>query len=71
MKKTTYTGKKKEDLVKALNEKRLALQSARFGTAGSKTRNTKEGHTVRKDIARIMTELASIHNDAKRATKTK
>ncbi len=57
MKKTTYIGKKREDLVKALNEKRLALQTSRFGTAGSKTRNTRESHTVRKDIARIMTEL--------------
>jgi len=57
MKKTTYTGNKKEDLVKALYEKREALRAFRFGEAGSKTRNVKEGVGVRRDIARIMTEL--------------
>ncbi len=57
MKKTKYTGKSREDLVKALYEKREALRNFRFGEAGSKTRNVKEGVGVRKDIARIMTEL--------------
>lgn len=57
MKKTTYTGKKKEELVKALYEKREALRTFRFGEAGSKTRNVKEGSLIRRDIARIMTEL--------------
>ncbi len=57
MKKTNYTGKAKDELVKSLYEKREALRAFRFGEAGSKTRNVKEGSTVRKDIARIMTEL--------------
>ncbi len=57
MKKTSYAGKKKEDLIKALYEKREALRSFRFGEAGSKTRNVKEGARLRKEIARIMTEL--------------
>ncbi|MEK7135433.1 MAG: 50S ribosomal protein L29 [Patescibacteria group bacterium] len=57
MKKTTYTGKAKADLVKALYEKREALRAFRFGEAGSKTRNVKEGAGLRKDVARIMTEL--------------
>lgn len=57
MKKTTFTGKSKDELVKALYEKREALRAFRFGEAGSKTRNVKEGSIVRKDIARIMTEL--------------
>jgi ribosomal protein L29 len=57
MKKTTYAGKIKEDLVKALYEKREALRAFRFGEAGSKTRNVKEGSALRKEIARIMTEL--------------
>lgn len=57
MKKTTYTGKGKPDLVKALYEKREALRAFRFGEAGSKTRNVKEGMHLRKEIARIMTEL--------------
>jgi ribosomal protein L29 len=57
MKKTSYTGKVKADLVKALYEKREALKQFRFGSAGSKTRNVKEGSTLKKDMARIMTEL--------------
>jgi ribosomal protein L29 len=57
MKHATYTGKTKEDLVKSLYEKREALRSFRFGEAGSKTRNVKEGNALRKEIARILTEL--------------
>jgi ribosomal protein L29 len=57
MKKTNFTGKSREDLVKALYEKREAIRAFRFGEAGSKTRNVKEGSALRKDVARIMTEL--------------
>ena len=57
MKKTIYTGKSREDLVKALYEKREVLRAFRFGEAGSKTRNVKEGSQARKEIARILTEL--------------
>ena len=57
MKKTIYSGKPKQDLIKALGERREAFRKLKFGTAGSKTRNVKEGATIRKDIARIMTEL--------------
>lgn len=57
MKHTSYTGKSKADLVKALYQTREALRSFRFGEAGSKTRNVKEGSALRKEIARIMTEL--------------
>lgn len=57
MKKTKYNGKGKEDLVKALYEKKNALRAFRFGEAGAKTRDVKEGGTLRKDIARILTEL--------------
>ena len=57
MKKTTYIGKAKPDLVKALMERREAFRTLRFGMAGSKNRNVKEGASIRKDIARIMTEL--------------
>lgn len=57
MKKTSYTGKSRNDLIKALSEKREDLRKFRFGEAGSKTRNTKLGVHLRKDIARIMTEL--------------
>lgn len=58
MKKTTsYSGKKREELIKALAEKREVLRNFRFGIAGSKTRNVKEGSNAKKDIARILTEL--------------
>ncbi|MBI2086990.1 MAG: 50S ribosomal protein L29 [Candidatus Zambryskibacteria bacterium] len=57
MKKTAYHGQSKENLVKALYEKRETLRNFRFGEAGSKTRNVKEGSMLRKEIARIMTEL--------------
>jgi len=57
MKKTDYKGKNMKDLHKALADKREELRNFRFGTAGSKTRNTKSAKNTRKDVARIMTEL--------------
>ena len=49
--------KNKTDLSKMLTEKRNALRDFRFGIAGSKVRNVKEGKTLKKDIARILTKL--------------
>jgi len=46
------------DLGKFLSEKREALRVFRFGISGSKVKNMKEGMTIRKDIARILTELS-------------
>ncbi|MEN9649228.1 MAG: Ribosomal protein [Candidatus Parcubacteria bacterium] len=57
---TDFKGKNKKDLVKTLIEKRDALQSFRFNIAGARTKNVKEGRSIRKDIARIETELTSI-----------
>jgi len=57
-----YKDKSEQDLVKLLNEKQAAVRAFRFGIAGSKTRNVKEGKTFKKDIARIMTELTSRKN---------
>jgi ribosomal protein L29 len=54
-----YKGKNKKDLVKALTEKRDALQAFRFGVSGGKAKNVKEGRTLRKEIARIQTELSA------------
>jgi len=45
------------DLHKLLSEKREALRLFRFGGAGAKTKNVKEGKALRKDIARIMTAV--------------
>ena len=48
-----------EDLHKEIAEKREALRSFRFGSAGSRSRNTREGRNLRKDIARMLTEINS------------
>ena len=57
MKKTSYKDKSKQDLVKALGERREDFRKLKFGNTGSKTRNVKEGASIKRDIARIMTEL--------------
>lgn len=57
MKKTSYKDKTPKDLLKALGERREALRKLRFGSTGSKARNVKESSSIRKDVARIMTEL--------------
>ncbi len=57
MKKTSYKGQSIKDLAKALYDQRAILSKFRFGVAGSKTRNVKEGRAAKKEIARIMTEL--------------
>ena len=51
--------KNKNDLMKILREKQEALRAFRFGIAGSKMRNVREGRAIRKEIARIQTELSS------------
>jgi ribosomal protein L29 len=45
------------ELQKTLAEKREALRAFRFGAAGSRSRNVREGRELRKDIAKILTEL--------------
>lgn len=52
-----FKTKSEKDLHKLLIEKREELRNFRFSVAGTKTRNVKEGMTLRKDIARIFTEL--------------
>ncbi len=56
---TEFKNKSKKDLFKTLNDKKDALQDFRFGGAGSKSKNVKEGKNIRKDIARILTEINS------------
>lgn len=63
MKKVSYQDKAKEDLIKMLMEKRIALRDLKFGNAGSKTRDVKAGANIRKEIARIMTELNNQKQD--------
>lgn len=56
------TNKTQADLTKMISEKRELLRLFRFGGAGAKTKNVKEGRTVRKDIARIMTAITAQKN---------
>lgn len=53
--------KKKTDaeLKIALDAKRDEVRAFRFGIAGSKNRNMKEGRNLKREIARIMTEQSS------------
>jgi ribosomal protein L29 len=57
MKMKEITTKTQADLAKMLSEKRESLRIFRFGAAGSKAKNVKEGRALRKDIARIMTVI--------------
>lgn len=46
-----------KDLQKELSEKRESVRAFRFGIAGSKVRNVKEGRDTKRQIARILTEF--------------
>ncbi|MEI8249348.1 MAG: 50S ribosomal protein L29 [Candidatus Taylorbacteria bacterium] len=60
MKITELTHKTPADLHTLIAQKKEALRVFRFGTAGAKTKNVKEGKMIRKDIAQIMTVLSSM-----------
>jgi ribosomal protein L29 len=49
-----------EDLHKEIAQKREALRTFRFGSAGSRSRNVREGRNLRKDIARMLTQLKTL-----------
>ena len=48
---------KDAELSKKLSEMRENLQSIRFGSSGSKSKNVKEVMGIRRDVARILTTL--------------
>ncbi len=50
-----------EDLQKEIADKSEALRKFRFGEAGSRTRDVRQGRTLRRDIARMETELSARH----------
>lgn len=56
-KKVTLKNHSVEDLNRLVAEKREELRSLRFSVAGSKNRNVKLARTLRKDVARGLTEL--------------
>lgn len=51
--------KNEKDLQKMLKDTREELRKFRFGQSGSNTRNVKEGQKLRKEIARILTEISN------------
>jgi ribosomal protein L29 len=59
MKKKEFTQKNIDELKSLRQEKQQALRTFRFNIAGSQIRNVKEGKALRKDIARINTELTA------------
>lgn len=54
---TDMKGKGMGELVKVVEEGREQLRQVRFGVAGSHDRNVKKRKSIRKDIARALTEL--------------
>ena len=59
MKTETFTKKSDGELVAGIAEKREMLRAFRFGTAGSKSKNVREGREVRRTIARMLTEQSA------------
>lgn len=51
--------KNEQDLAKIIVEKQEGIRTFRFALSGSKTRNVREGRALRKDVARLKTELNS------------
>ena len=51
-----------EDMAKSLSEMRAKLRELRFGSSGAKSTNVKEARTLRREIARIITERSSRTN---------
>ncbi len=47
------------EIKKSITEKQEKLRSFRFGISGGKTKNVKEGRTLRREIAQLFTELTS------------
>lgn len=59
-----------KELLKTIDEKRVALKEFRLGSSGSKLKDVKVGRNLRKDIARLLTEVSARNNaPAKVATK--
>jgi ribosomal protein L29 len=55
-KKQSLKNHTQEDLAKLLEEKREELRRLRFSVAGSKNANVKQARTLRREIARVLTE---------------
>lgn len=63
-KKTTLQEKDTLELTKLLKEKRESLRTLRFAAAGSRPKDSNEPKKMRREIARVLTEMG---NRAKKA----
>jgi ribosomal protein L29 len=63
-KKTSFKDHSPEELAKFVSDKREALRSLRFSATGSKNKNVKSARTLRKEIARALTETSARKNAA-------
>ena len=52
--------KTKAELEKMLEEKKVALNAFKFGIAGSKIKNVREGRKIKREIAQTITVLKDI-----------
>jgi ribosomal protein L29 len=55
----TISSKSIEALQTELASARDALRTFRYASAGSRTKNVREGRELRKEIARILTEISA------------
>jgi len=60
MKKIDYKDKDKAELVREIGETQEKLRVFRFSGSGSKSKNVKEGMSLRKNIARMKTALRNV-----------
>jgi len=63
-KKTSLKDNSSEDLVKLVVDKRETLRTLRFSATGSKNRDVKQARSLRKEIARALTEASARKNVA-------
>lgn len=58
-KNSPYKGKEKAELLKLLTEKREELRALRFAAAGARPKDSNAEGKARREVARILTELAA------------
>jgi ribosomal protein L29 len=63
-KKTSFKDHSPEELAKLVLTKREELRGLRFSASGSKNKNVKQAKTLRKEIARALTETSARKNTA-------
>lgn len=61
-KKQSLADRSPEELAKLVADKREELRHLRFSASGSKTHNVKQARTLRKEIARALTETSARKN---------